>query len=352
MNINRNKYQIRFFKVGEGAKGGDAILITLYDEKDNEHLILIDGGYQKTGIAIIEYIKTHYKNHVIDYVFNTHPDRDHISGLIEVLNSDEIEVKHLVYNRPWINASLNKGYFTDKRITSNSLLERIKQEFDLAVQLENIAIKKNIPIFSAMTCDRFCDVLYVLSPTTLHYQQHLLLSDKTPLSILEKYNRPYLKKEYSEEIYDGTSVIEWYDDEVTSEINETSVVLYLYLNSTKFLFTGDAGKKSLEAALDSTRNQLEVTHLQLPHHGSRKNINPDLICRINASSYIISCPPDGEKEGHPSRRLMNKILELNPDAKIYKTKDVNFIFHEGVEVKATTQFPQSVNKYMDGKAIK
>jgi len=269
-----------------------------------------------------------------------------------VLNNDEIEVKHLVYNRPWINASLNKGYFTDKRITSNSLLERIKQEFDLAVQLENIAMKKNIPISSAMTCDRFCDVLYVLSPTTLHYQQHLLLSDKTPLSILEKYNRPYLKKEYSEEIYDGTSVIEWYDDEVTSEINETSVVLYLYLNSTKFLFTGDAGKKSLEAALDSTRNQLEVTHLQLPHHGSRKNINPDLICRINASSYIISCPPDGEKEGHPSRRLKNKILELNPDAKIYKTKDVNFIFHEGVEVKATTQFPQSVNKYMDGKAIK
>ena len=74
MTINRSKYQIRFFKVGEGVKGGDAILITLYDENDNEHLVLIDGGYQKTGIAIIEYIKAHYRNHVIDYVFNTPED--------------------------------------------------------------------------------------------------------------------------------------------------------------------------------------------------------------------------------------------------------------------------------------
>ena len=351
MNINRNKYQIRFFKVGEGAKGGDAILITLYDEKDNEHLILIDGGYQKTGIAIIKYIKEHYRNHVIDYVFNTHPDRDHISGLIEVINSDEIKVKHLVYNRPWVDASLKKGYFADKRITSNSLLERIKQEFDLAVQLEDIAVKKNIPIYPAMAGKNYYGVLYVLSPTSSHYQQHLLLSDKTPQSTLEQYNKPYVRKEYSEEEYDGTSFIEWYDEEVTSEINETSVVLYLNLDNTKFLFTGDAGKQSLEAALDITDNQLDVTHLQLPHHGSRKNIDPDLICRINASYYIISCPPDGEKEGHPSRRLMNKILELNPDAEIYKTKDANFIFHEGVEVKATAQSPQGISQYMDGKIV-
>ena len=351
MIINRSKYQIRFFKVGEGAKGGDAILITLYDENDNEHLVLIDGGYQKTGVAIIEYIKIHYKNHVIDYVFNTHPDRDHISGLIEVLNSDEIKVKCLVYNRPWVDASLKKGYFVDKRITSNSLLGRIKQEFDLAVQLEDIALKKNIPICSAMAGNCYNDVLFVLSPTQSHYQQHLLLSDKTPLSKLEEYNRPYIRKEYSEEIYDGTSYIEWYDEEVTSEINETSVVLYLQLDSTKFLFTGDAGKQSLVVALNSVNKQLVVTHLQLPHHGSRKNIDPDLICLINASNYIISCPPDGEKEGHPSRRLMNKILELNPRARIYKTKDTNFIFHKGVEVKATAQSPQGISRYMDGKTL-
>ena len=349
MNINRKKYQIRFFKVGEGVKGGDAILITLYDERDKTHLILIDGGYKNTGNDIIEYIKKNYENPVIDYVFNTHPDRDHISGLIEVLSSDEIEVQHLVYNRPWINASLNKGYFTDKRITSNSLLERIKQEFDLAVQLEEVAIKKNIPISSAMVGNRYLDVLYVLTPNPSHYQQYLLLSDKTPQSKLEEYNMPYIRREYTEEIYEGTTSIEWFDEETTSEINETSVILYLYLDNTKFLFTGDAGKKSLESALDSVNRQLEVTHLQLPHHGSRKNINPDLICRINALYYIISCPPEGEKEGHPSRRLMNKILEINPNFEIYKTKDCNFIFHEGVDVKATPQTPQKVSKIMDAR---
>ena len=171
MQINRSKYQIRFFQVGEGAKGGDAILITLYDENDNEHLILIDGGYQKTGEAIIKYIKTHYDNHVIDYVFNTHPDRDHISGLIEVLSSDEIKVNHLVYNRPWVDASLKKEYFEDKRITSNSLLARIKKEFDLATQLEEIAEKKGIPISPAMARNCYYGVLCILSPALEHYQR-------------------------------------------------------------------------------------------------------------------------------------------------------------------------------------
>ena len=39
-----------------------------------------------------------------------------------------------------------------------------------------------------------------------------------------------------------------------------------------------------------------------------------------AKYYYLSCPPDGFSEGHPSKRLLNKIHEIYPDAKIYPTQ--------------------------------
>ncbi len=60
--------------------------------------------------------------------------------------------------------------------------------------------------------------------------------------------------------------------------------------------------------------------------------------------------PSGEGEGHPSRRLINKILEIKPNAKIYVTKDSNFILRENVKVdNLTTQDPATSSKKMDGK---
>ena len=90
--------------------------------------------------------------------------------------------------------------------------------------------------------------------------------------------------------------------------------------------------------------------VQLPHHGSRKNIDPEIIKRFNNPEYIISCPPDGESEGHPSRRLINKILEIKPNARFFMTKKSNFVFKENVEVKnLTTQSPATSSSRMDGK---
>ena len=58
VDMKTDKYLIRFFQVGNGSKGGDAILIRLFDDNDGEHLALIDGGYKETGDRIVNYIKT------------------------------------------------------------------------------------------------------------------------------------------------------------------------------------------------------------------------------------------------------------------------------------------------------
>lgn len=78
-----NKYQIRFFSVGSESKGGDAILIEVFDENDKPHLAIIDGGYSEDGQNMVDYLVKRYGDDnkvVVDVVFNTHPDLDHISG--------------------------------------------------------------------------------------------------------------------------------------------------------------------------------------------------------------------------------------------------------------------------------
>lgn len=360
MKININKYHIKFFKVGDKTKGGDAIVIELFDENDREHITIIDGGYKETGAKIVAYLKSKYGNIrnpiYIDFVINTHPDLDHISGLKTILESNDFKISYLIFNRPWKDGGLKKEIFDDKRITANSLVDRIKEEFSIADDLEQIAKKRNIRIRCAKQgLNAYNGILTFLGPSDDFYKKHLLMSDKTPDNFLSKYNHPYVPTTTEEEDYTPAfgKTIEWYDDEQTSDVNETSLVIALMLGNFKILFTGDAGKDALNEALDYWEtlgyesNTFSV--VQLPHHGSRKNIDPNIIKRVKAQEYIISCPPEGEGDGHPSRRLINKILEITPNAKIYMTGEKNFNFHKGIKVNYSPQTPQGVKPKMDGK---
>lgn len=358
-NMKTDKYQIQFFSVGNESKGGDAILIEVFDDKDNPHIAIIDGGYSQDGQRIIDYLVTKYGKEgkvVVDVVINTHPDLDHISGLKTILESDQVKVENLVFNRPWRDAGLKKEWFTDGRITKDSLINRIKDSFSLADDLEAIATKKGIEIYSGIAGTTVWNqTLQVLGPSDDWYKKNLLLSDKTPDSFLSKYNKPYQHITLPEEDYNPADdrVIEWIDEEQTSEINQTSIIIALVLGNFKMLFTGDAGKAAINAALDfweeAENKASDFCVVQLPHHGSRKNIDPNIINRLNAKEYIISCPPDGIQEGHPSRRLINKILEMSPNADIYKTAGHNFVFHKGIDIKCTHQTPAVAFNKMDGR---
>ncbi len=73
--------KVHFINVGQG----DSILI----ETPLDRTILIDGGPPEAGDALVNYIKERRINE-IDLMIATHPDVDHIGGLVKVL--DEIDV--------------------------------------------------------------------------------------------------------------------------------------------------------------------------------------------------------------------------------------------------------------------
>lgn len=200
------------------------------------------------------------------------------------------------------------------------------------------------------------DVLTVLAPNKTSYKEFLLASGKTPESFVDELNKKsYKKVELEEETYDENGTINWFDEEETSKVNQTSLILSLKIGEEYFLLTGDAGKETLTNALNyyeklhGSYSSRDFTVVQLPHHGSRKNINPDILNRFSPASYIISCPPNGMKEGHPSRRLINKILEIKKDSKIFVTGKHDFVFYKGIDINATQQTPQGKYSKIDGK---
>lgn len=73
---------VAFLDVGQG----DAI----YIEAPNGNQILIDGGSNKSVLRELSKVMPFY-DRTIDIVLATHPDKDHIGGLVDVLDRFEVE---------------------------------------------------------------------------------------------------------------------------------------------------------------------------------------------------------------------------------------------------------------------
>jgi beta-lactamase superfamily II metal-dependent hydrolase len=114
----------------------------------------------------------------------------------------------------------------------------------------------------------------------------------------------------------------------TSASNETSVVQLADLGGYRVLLTADAGPQGLTEAADcaSSLGILQHPHfVQIPHHGSRRNVTPAVLNRWLGT-------PASDK----SERRGYAFVSVGKDADIYPRKKVkNAFIRRGYEVHAT-----------------
>jgi glyoxylase-like metal-dependent hydrolase (beta-lactamase superfamily II) len=94
-------FEAEYLPVGNGEKSGDAILVrfgNLHGNRDEFKIAVIDGGTLDSGQTIVNHILEHYGTDNVDYVFSTHLDIDHISGLRIVI--EKMNVSYLFTHRP------------------------------------------------------------------------------------------------------------------------------------------------------------------------------------------------------------------------------------------------------------
>jgi beta-lactamase superfamily II metal-dependent hydrolase len=322
--------EIEFLAVGSGAKPGDAIIVR-YGDQTTYKLMLVDGGTSETGDKIVAHLKKHFgPTAALEHVLLTHSDADHASGLRAVLR--EIPVSNLWLHVPWLLSAEAIHLFKDKRWTPEGLSAAIKKEYDIVSEIFDLASSKHIAMFYPF---QGYDIgpFRILSPNKYAYLHLLPQFDKTPdadqaaieavsmwlgkASLMQRLVELAKAKaeNWTKETWDNERLK---DGGATSASNESSVILYgTFDNNNRILLTGDAGVQALQwaaAYAESAGLPLQqFSFVQIPHHGSRRNVGPTVLTRLlgeiqtegskSRFSAFVSAPADDDT--HPRRIVLN-----------------------------------------------
>jgi beta-lactamase superfamily II metal-dependent hydrolase len=323
-------FEIDFLPVGSGARSGDAIAMrwgNLFGRRDEQFVTVVDGGNKDSGSSLVNHIQTYFGTSVVDLVVNSHPDADHASGLICVL--EELTVRKLWMHRPWNRLEHVHDLVVDGRITHDSLQDRIIEALDAAYSLEELALEKGIPIwepFTSVAMPRGTGTIRVLGPSEPYYTELLPHFDDMPeleeaavANFSEKAYRFAKAARYQDpaQIWQDET-LEDPDEECVRAENNSSVILHLQVDDVQLLLTADAGVPALRwayrKALAADIDLRTCCFYQVPHHGSRRNIGPTILDAIvgpklayganpKATAYV-SAAPDGAPK-HPSAKVTN-----------------------------------------------
>ena len=316
-NFPEKGIEIDFLPAGNGSRSADAIAIRYGNLSSNDRsqhkIIIIDGGYKENGRALVEHVKTYYKTDIVDIVIMTHPDLDHCSGLTEVLNN--ITVRELWMHQPWNHSDEILNLFKDGRLTTNSLEKKLQVALDSAFAVEEVAEGKT-KIIEPFADHKSADgVITVLGPTREYYQELIPQFRKTPESKTEEILTEAKGKVFSvinwikETLHISTETLG--NEGKTSCENNSSVILLFQIGEEKFLFTGDAGIPALESATQYAASKgislLGLRWMQVPHHGSKRNIGSNLLDKLKPQTAFVSVSKnDGHK--HPSKKVINAFI--------------------------------------------
>lgn len=317
-------YEVDILGVGQESKSGDAITIrwgNLFGSRQEQRVVIIDGGFRESGQDVVNHVKRYYGTESIDAVISTHPDQDHVNGLDIVL--DQLFVGQLWIHKPWEHNHGLASRFVDGRVTDSSLGKRLRESLEAASDLVTKATKCGIPVvepFSGKTLYNE-NQLCVLGPTQAYYESLIPEFDGMPEAkatlrslLLDGFTTMSgaIRKFFSTWGVDALD-----DEDTTSAKNNSSVIAQLVVDGRRLVFTGDAGVTALAHAADQlafASHYADLRFIQIPHHGSRRNVGPTVLNRLigepvaqgqtRSVTAIASTAKKGEPK-HPRKAVLN-----------------------------------------------
>ena len=312
-----NAFEVDFLPVGDKSCSGDAICVRYGSVNDGYTVHVVDGGYAATGPDIIKHINSYYGNgKTADQVVVTHADGDHVAGLITLL--EEHKVGHLWMNRPWLYAGELLGRFHGNW-SEDGLRNHLRQAFPNLVALEKLANENGIPI-SAPLQGAEIGQFRVLAPSKERYLGIIPELDQSP----KIYNKTAADR-MAEALRKVKNFIRetWFTETLsdkptpTSASNESSVVQAARIDGKVIVLTGDVGPAGLEEAADYAEQFgiFSPDLVQVPHHGSRRNVTPKMLNRWlgnpvteGVTRGYAYCSAAKDDEEHPRGKVVNAFM--------------------------------------------
>ncbi|MCD5382527.1 MBL fold metallo-hydrolase, partial [Candidatus Gracilibacteria bacterium] len=249
-------------------KLGDGILIRSPDDK----IILIDGGDGDQMISKISK-KMGYFGRKIDYIFVTHYDSDHLTGLISI-------VKKFKIGTIFVNGKQRKTaeflkFFEEIEKNNSGIIVKNFSELKNFSNCEKIFLGNDKKKFSVNE-KKYCEKNFFLA-------KNMLLKPIFPI---------------------GNDFVKM------KNIGNFSLVFEIFFKNsengkiTKILFTGDAEYEIEKILLE--KNLLgKVDYLKIPHHGSKSSSLTGFILATSPKIGVIMASKDN-KFGHPHGEIVER----------------------------------------------
>ncbi len=308
------------------ARHGDSIVVRW----DTDRLMLIDGGpdgvYEST---LRPYLLGLPHPITLEVACVTHVDDDHIQGILALLQElrrkrrdqlpELVRIKRLWHNSvdelldradPGLVAStqdvLDQAR-ADPAVGASYNQGRTVRDDAVYLGLEG-NVPFNAPVVSGATAGVAGLTVTIVSP-----------GQKALDQLATRWRAAKQKK-------DPAAIAQAFVDR--SVPNLSSIAMHVRHGTHSVLLLGDARGdhvlRGLEHAnLLSPGGTLNVDVLQLPHHGSENNVEPEFFGRIRAHHYVVSA--DGVKHHHPSENTLRWLVESREAADDYEIHFTNHI---------------------------
>jgi beta-lactamase superfamily II metal-dependent hydrolase len=272
--------------------------------------ILIDGG-NKSNASIVRLFLLRRRIRYVDHIVCTHPHDDHAAGLIEFVTDTRFDFGMFWMHLPWRHVNRQILDEALRRTSARRVANIINESLERSRNLANAVWRRKQYIYQPFAGNQI-GFLTVCGPSEQLYGT--LVSEFGDADRLAEFESNLAAHEHSilMENVRGSLGESAGDDgtlgaEPTEPENDSSVILATKFGSEVFVFTGDAGLLAFYDATKSYPGLGSCCWMQIPHHGSRRNISEDLIEFFRPRVAFVSA--SGTKK-HPRRKVVNAFKDV------------------------------------------
>lgn len=316
------------------AREGDCLIFT-YGHPDTPHRILVDGGRAATYADLRTALsRLPEKQRIFDLVVVTHVDRDHIEGILAMLEDGNRPIQ---FRDLWFN-----GYHHLHNETVESFGPRQGELLTTAILKQrlpwNLAFKgksietRNEPNPIELDGDLKLTILSpnrkkleALIPT---WEADCAEAGLIPGSPSARSDLPDGLEAFGSFKIEKAAAETFQKD--SSKPNGSSIALLVEYEDKRVLLAGDAHADLITASIQplaqATGGRLSLDAFKVSHHGSAGNTSRELLDLISCGKYLIST--NGSIYSHPDKNTLARIVQFGDKEKEfvfnYETTETTF----------------------------